>query len=163
LAGTIDFVSFDLNDRSFTLIDWKRTSKNVLQNKKYCMQLNLYKYLFQKQYQVDCEIKMFIVQFHPDLLTYKLTAIPDRQQELIANVLIKRRRWRINFEAMKIAIHFIAKLRRKVKCNDLLLLQVMESHEEILAGQKSYFMRELARCWLVLTDGMAFIRSAFSY
>ena len=84
LAGSIDFVAESVDDRSLTIIDWKRTksiaSKYVGQNfmksplqhisdcsgMHYRLQLNCYRYLLEKYY--DRRVStMLVVCTHPDV------------------------------------------------------------------------------------------------
>ena len=88
ICGTLDFMAKN-PDGTFTIIDWKR-SKNISEPRSlfisntsywhYTLQLNLYKYILEKNYNMSIS-KLLIVQMHPEtgLNVYK---IPDYQTKL---------------------------------------------------------------------------------
>jgi len=88
ICGTLDFLAKN-EDGTFTIIDWKR-SKNISEPRslfisntsywQYTLQLNLYKYILEKNYDMKIS-KLMIVQMHPEtgLNIYK---IPDYQFKL---------------------------------------------------------------------------------
>ena len=91
IAGTIDFLS--RNDREFDLYDWKRSDKidrnatvwhygiNGLESVPdtryyhYCLQLNMYKYILEKNYNIAIN-KMYLVVLHPVYNTYQKIEVP---------------------------------------------------------------------------------------
>ena len=91
IAGTIDFLS--RNDSEFDLYDWKRSDKidrnatvwnygiNGLESVPdtryyhYCLQLNMYKYILEKNYNIAIN-KMYLVVLHPVYNTYQKIEVP---------------------------------------------------------------------------------------
>ena len=91
IAGTIDFLS--RNDSDFDLYDWKRSDKidrnatvwnygiNGLESVPdtryyhYCLQLNMYKYILEKNYNIAIN-KMYLVVLHPVYNTYQTIEVP---------------------------------------------------------------------------------------
>lgn len=91
IAGTIDFLS--RNDSDFDLYDWKRSDKidrnatvwnygiNGLESVPdtryyhYCLQLNMYKYILEKNYNIAIN-KMYLVVLHPVYNTYQKIEVP---------------------------------------------------------------------------------------
>jgi ATP-dependent exoDNAse (exonuclease V) beta subunit len=94
IAGTVDFVGQKL-DGSYVLMDWKRSKKlngnpissygkkakyplNELDDcdtTKYSLQLNLYRYILQKHYNMKID-SMIVVSFHPILKSYYAYNVP---------------------------------------------------------------------------------------
>lgn len=91
IAGTIDFLS--RNNSEFDLYDWKRSDKidrnatiwnygiNGLESVPdtryyhYCLQLNMYKYILEKNYNIAIN-KMYLVVLHPVYNTYQKIEVP---------------------------------------------------------------------------------------
>ena len=104
LTGSIDMV-FINDDGTLSIYDWKRSktidkipkfnkfSKIELINHvpdtnywHYCIQLNLYKYIIEKNYGFKVK-ELFLVQIHPDINNYKKISVPFMEEE-IKNILI---------------------------------------------------------------------------
>lgn len=102
ICGTLDFLAKNA-DGTFTIIDWKR-SKNISEPSSlfmsntsywhYTLQLNLYKYILEKNYDIKIS-KLMIVQMHPEtgLNIYK---VPNYQHRL--GQLLRTRRLKIHNE-----------------------------------------------------------------
>ena len=83
ICGTVDMV-FRNPDGTYDLVDWKRTKK-IFKPKSpkpcntsywlYALQLNLYKYILTKNYDVKIS-NLYIVQLHPDQEGYKIFQVP---------------------------------------------------------------------------------------
>jgi len=111
IAGSIDMLytkGLVCNGKKIlTMVDWKRSKKI---NKKsffsdglgcmslesdcnfvhYSLQLNMYKYILEKNYDVIID-KMYIVVFHPDNKSFLEYEVPDRQDD-IANIVWDHKR-----------------------------------------------------------------------
>ena len=92
IAGTIDFLG--RNGSGFDLYDWKRSDKidrnetvwnygiNGLESVPdtryyhYCLQLNMYKYILEKNYNIAIN-KMYLVVLHPVYNTYQKIEVPS--------------------------------------------------------------------------------------
>lgn len=92
IAGTIDFLG--RNGNEFDLYDWKRSDKidkyatvwnygiNGLESipdtryYHYCLQLNMYKYILEKNYDIAIN-KMYLVVLHPTYNTYQKIEVPS--------------------------------------------------------------------------------------
>ena len=92
IAGTIDFLG--RNGNEFDLYDWKRSNKidkcapvwsqgiNGLESVPdtryyhYCLQLNMYKYILEKNYSITIN-KMYLVVLHPTYNTYQKIEVPS--------------------------------------------------------------------------------------
>jgi hypothetical protein len=101
VAGTIDFVA-ENKDGTIDLYDWKRSSKvneyiqsygHCLEPElchipdttywKYTMQLNLYRYIVEK---MGKRVRnMFLVCFHPDILSYQKYQVAEVDLEKVLN------------------------------------------------------------------------------
>ena len=104
LTGSIDMV-FINDDKTLSIYDWKR-SKSIDKIPKfnkfsklekinhipdtnywhYCIQLNLYKYILEKNYGFKVK-ELFLVQIHPDINNYKKIKVPFLDDE-IKNILL---------------------------------------------------------------------------
>ena len=101
VAGTIDFVA-ENKDGTIDLYDWKRSSKvneyvpfysHCLEPElshipdttywKYTMQLNLYRYIVEKM--GKRVRRMFLVCFHPDILSYQKYQVAEVDLEKVLN------------------------------------------------------------------------------
>ena len=99
IAGAIDMV-YENTDGSLEIRDWKRV-KQIYRNKQfedysstpslshipnlnfwhYSLQLNLYKYILQKNYNKIVN-KLYLVVFHPSISQFQLIEIPDLKEEI---------------------------------------------------------------------------------
>jgi hypothetical protein len=106
IAGTIDFVGQN-SDGTIDLYDWKRSSKvnenvpfygHCLEPElchipdttywKYTIQLNLYRYLVEK---LGKRVRrMYLVCFHPDILSYQRYQVAEVDLEKVLNRIRKR-------------------------------------------------------------------------
>jgi hypothetical protein len=98
IAGTIDAV-FTNNKGEYVLVDWKRCNSIDMNNRfqkssnpalnhlpdckfvKYSLQLNLYKYILQKNYGLTVA-GMYIVNMHPEQSTFKTLEALDLTREI---------------------------------------------------------------------------------
>ena len=65
IAGTVDVVFKDEQNK-FYIFDWKRVNNLYFNLEKYNLQLNMYKYILEKNYDIKID-KMSLVVIHPDL------------------------------------------------------------------------------------------------
>ncbi len=97
IAGTIDFLS--RNDNGFDLYDWKRSDKidkyatvwnhgiNGLESVPdtryyhYCLQLNMYKYILENNYNITIN-KMYLVVLHPTYNAYQKIEVPSMKNAI---------------------------------------------------------------------------------
>lgn len=97
IAGTIDFLG--RNGNEFDLYDWKRSDKidkyatvwnygiNGLESVPdtryyhYCLQLNMYKYILEKNYGIAIN-KMYLVVLHPTYNTYQKIEVPSMEKAI---------------------------------------------------------------------------------
>ena len=102
LAGSVDFVG-ELPDGTFVIMDWKR-SKNLANSldshfgrrakwplehiddtdaSKYFLQLNIYRYILQKHYDIQVS-RMVLASFHPSTDEYFQVPVPLWEAEVTA-------------------------------------------------------------------------------
>ena len=101
ICGAVDFVMKSSIAGSYHIFDWKRSKKisktgsrmkYCLQHLrdgnfyKYALQLNIYKYIIQKNYGITIS-SLALVVLHPDQDTYLLYNLPDLQTE-VKNMLL---------------------------------------------------------------------------
>ena len=105
MAGTLDFVC-KCSDGTYEIYDWKRSNKidpnernrwanglNGLEHLTdtsyihYCLQQNLYRYMLEKNYGIKVS-RMNLVVLHPELLCYRVVAIPPMERE-VAHIIRK--------------------------------------------------------------------------
>lgn len=97
IAGTIDLIC--RNDGAFDIFDWKRSEHiNVSEHiysygingmynlgntryNKYCLQINLYRYILEKNYGIKVN-NMFLVVLHSAYSEYKVYNIPEKNEEM---------------------------------------------------------------------------------
>lgn len=99
ICGTLDFI-YKNTDDTYTIVDWKR-SKNISEPRSlfinnsnywiYTLQLNLYKYILEKNYGLKVS-KLMIVQLHPENETYKIFSVPDKQYTIKGFVRDRRKK-----------------------------------------------------------------------
>ena len=97
IAGSIDMVFKEL-DGTLSIYDWKR-SKEIVQESRfnqysidsvinyipdtnywhYCLQLNVYKYLLEKNYGVEIS-NLFLVRLHPESEDYEKIRVVNLQE-----------------------------------------------------------------------------------
>ena len=102
LAGTFDLLLINENTNECSLIDWKRTSKCMKNEKafgrhaiwgplslvedtrfnRYSLQLNFYRHILRLHYNLNVT-EMLIVQFHPELPNYVITKCPVIDKEIL--------------------------------------------------------------------------------
>lgn len=97
IAGSIDMVYLN-NVKSIVLCDWKRSKKIEKENKfqtgkppinhlqdtnywHYSLQLNIYKYIIEKNYSLDVS-NLILVFLHPNQLNYILIKVPNLMNEV---------------------------------------------------------------------------------
>lgn len=96
VAGSIDMIFHGSKPGTIKLYDWKRSKEIKMTNpfekgfypvdkldhcnySHYCLQLNLYKYILEKHYDLSVE-EMALIVIHPNNLNYIKIAVPDLSQ-----------------------------------------------------------------------------------
>lgn len=97
IAGTIDMTYYDEVNDEYWIYDWKR-SKDINMNRygkcnepiahlydnnynKYALQLSMYKYILEKQYNIKVS-KLMLVQFHSEIDEYKCIPVMPLMSEI---------------------------------------------------------------------------------
>ena len=98
LAGSVDMIYEDGNGTDLIIVDWKRTKELKMSNrwekglppishlddcnyKQYCLQLNTYKYILEKNYGKNIK-GMFLVVLHPNNENFIQVEVPVMQEEI---------------------------------------------------------------------------------
>ncbi len=99
VAGSIDMLYRDISSKEprFLLIDWKRSKEISKDNKyrkpkilgnvpdtkfwKYAIQLNFYKYILEKNYDIKVS-EMWLIRLHPNCNTYERIDVPDMKETI---------------------------------------------------------------------------------